>query len=290
MELVESSPATEHHPEMNREEASGESSSSNQLENWTEEQDQLKKKLIAHDDFPWKLPSSPTELPQGSETLKYVGGVDISFSKDDSSVACACLVVLELPSLRVVHNELSLLRLQVPYVPGFLAFREAPVLLQILEKMRDDQHPFYPQVLMVDGNGILHPRGFGLACHLGVLAHLPTIGVGKNLHHVDGLDHSEVRRSFLLKENEDEQVIKLVGNSGFTWGVGFRPTLSSVKPIYVSLGHRISLDSAVEVVKMTCKYRVPEPIRQADMRSRAYLQKHLLGLLKDLGHTEWVTS
>ncbi|KAF3548978.1 hypothetical protein DY000_02010196 [Brassica cretica] len=280
---------------MNREEASGESSSSKQLENWTEEQDQLKKKLIAHDDFPWKLPSSPTELPQGSETLKYVGGVDISFSKDDSSVACACLVVLELPSLRVVHNELSLLRLQVPYVPGFLAFREAPVLLQILEKMRDDQHPFYPQVLMVDGNGILHPRG--------VLAHLPTIGVGKNvpssqnlylfsacLHHVDGLDHSEVRRSFLLKENEDEQVIKLVGNSGFTWGVGFRPTLSSVKPIYVSLGHRISLDSAVEVVKMTCKYRVPEPIRQADMRSRAYLQKHQLGLLKDLGHTEWVTS
>ncbi|KAF3508005.1 hypothetical protein F2Q69_00009791 [Brassica cretica] len=295
MELVESSPATEHHPEMNREEASGESSSSNQLENWTEEQDQLKKKLIAHDDFPWKLPSSPTELPQGSETLKYVGGVDISFSKDDSSVACACLVVLELPSLRVVHNELSLLRLQVPYVPGFLAFREAPVLLQILEKMRDDQHPFYPQVMMVDGNGILHPRG--------VLAHLPTIGVGKNvpssqnlylfsacLHHVDGLDHSEVRRSFLLKENEDEQVIKLVGNSGFTWGVGFRPTLSSVKPIYVSLGHRISLYSAVEVVKITCKYRVPEPIRQADMRSRAYLQKHQLGLLKDLGHTEWVTS
>ncbi|KAF8053437.1 hypothetical protein N665_1415s0013 [Sinapis alba] len=260
---------------MDGEDASGESSSSNQQANWTEEQDQLKKKLIAHDDFPWKLPSS-TSLPQGSETLKYVGGVDISFSKDDSSVACACLVVLELPSLRVVHNELSLLRLRVPYVPGFLAFRE------ILQKMRDDEHPFYPQVLMVDGNGILHPRGFGLACHLGVLAHLPTIGVGKNLHHVDGLDHSEVRRSFQLKENEGERVIKLVGNSGFTWGVGFRPTLSSLKPIYVSVGHRISLDSAVEVVKMTCKYRVPEPIRQADMRSRAYLQKHQLRLLKDL--------
>ncbi|KAL0798240.1 hypothetical protein Bca101_053414 [Brassica carinata] len=262
---------------MDREEASGASSSSNQLENWTEEQDRLKKKLIAYDDFAWKLPSSAA-LSQGSETLKYIGGVDISFSKDDSSVACACLVVLELPSLRVVHHELSLLRLRVPYVPGFLAFREAPVLLQILEKMRDDEHPFYPQVLMVDGNGILHPRGFGLACHLGVLARLPTIGVGKNLHHVDGLDHSEVRRLFQLKENEDEQVIKLVGNSGFTWGVGFRPTVSSVKPIYVSVGHRISLESAVEVVKMSCKYRVPEPIRQADMRSRAYLQKHQLCL------------
>ncbi|XP_010430782.2 PREDICTED: endonuclease V-like [Camelina sativa] len=127
--------------------------------------------------------------------------------------------------------------------------------------------------IMVDGNGILHPREFGLACHLGVLSHLPTIGVGKNLHHVDGLNQSEVRLQ--LKENEYEQVITLVGNSGFTWGVvRFRPTLSSLKPIYISVGHRISLDSAVEIVKMTCNYRVPEPIRQADMRSRAYLQKH----------------
>ncbi|CAN8326730.1 unnamed protein product [Cochlearia groenlandica] len=262
---------------------SGESSSRTQLEIWTEEQDRLKKKLIAYDDFSWKLSSSSMELSHESETLKFVGGVDISFSKEDSSIACACLVVLELPSLRVVHHDVSLLRLHVPYIPGFLAFREAPVLLQLLQEMRDDQLPFYPQVLMVDGNGILHPRGFGLACHLGVLAHLPTIGVGKNLHHVDGLNQSEVRRSLQLKENMGEQIITLVGNSGFTWGVGLRPTLSSLKPVYVSVGHRISLDSAVKIVQTTCKYRVPEPIRQADIRSRAYLQKHQLRLLKELG-------
>lgn len=89
------------------------------------EQDRLKKKLIVYDDFPWKLPSS-MELHQGSEMLKYVGGVDMSFSKEDSWVACACLVVLELPSLRVVHHDFSFLRLRVPYVPGFLAFREVP--------------------------------------------------------------------------------------------------------------------------------------------------------------------
>ncbi|CAH2077393.1 unnamed protein product [Thlaspi arvense] len=260
----------------------GETSSGTQLENWIEEQDRLKKKLIAYDDFPWKL-SSSVELPQGSEMLRYVGGVDMSFAKEDPSVACACLVVLELRSLRVVHHDFSLLHLHVPYVPGFLAFREAPVLLKLLQKMKDDQHPFYPQVLMVDGNGILHPRGFGLACHLGVLAHLPAIGVGKNLHHVDGLNQSEVRRSFQLKESQDEQVITLVGNSGSTWGVGFRPTLNSLKPIYISIGHRISLDSAVKIAKITCKYRVPEPIRQADIRSRAYLQKHQRRLLKELG-------
>jgi deoxyribonuclease V len=121
-----------------------------------------------------------------------------------------------------------------------------------------------------------------LACHLGVLAHLPTIGVGKNLHHVDGLNQSEVKQSLQLQINEHEQTITLVGNSGITWGVGFRPTLSSLKPIYVSVGHRISLDSAVEVVKITCKYRVPEPIRQADIRSRAYLQKHQTESFKEL--------
>ncbi|VVB10890.1 unnamed protein product [Arabis nemorensis] len=267
---------------MDEEGASSGSLSGIQLKNWREEQDRLKEKLIAYDDFPWKL-SSSMELREESETLKYVGGVDMSFSKEDSSVACACLVVLELPSLRLVHHDFSFLRLHVPYVPGFLAFREAPVLLQLLQKMRDDQNPFFPQVLMVDGNGILHPRGFGSACHLGVLAHLPTIGVGKNLHHVDGLNQSEVRRLFQLKENEHEQVITLVGNSGLTWGVGFRPTMSSLKPIYVSVGHRISLDSAFKIVKMTCKYRVPEPIRQADMRSRAYLQEHQLTLLKEPG-------
>ncbi|XP_010526288.1 PREDICTED: endonuclease V [Tarenaya hassleriana] len=261
---------------------SGGSASESQLESWIEEQDRLKKKLIMYDDFPWKISSSSPSMDHSdSDKLKYIGGVDMSFSKEDSSVACACLVVLELPSLRVVYHDFSLLHLRVPYVPGFLAFREAPVLLQLLDKMQKEQNPFYPQVLIVDGNGILHPRGFGLACHLGVLAHLPTIGVGKNLHHVDGLKQSEVRQLLQLKENQDEQVINLVGNSGFTWGVGIRPTLSCLKPIYVSVGHRISLETAVKIVMMTCKYRVPEPIRQADMRSREYLQEHQMKVLEE---------
>jgi len=74
------------------------------------------------------------------------------------------------------------------------------------------------QLLMVDGNGLLHPRGFGLACHLDVLADLPTIGVGKNLHHVDGLNQSEVRRRLLLEEDCNNELILLTGESGTTWG------------------------------------------------------------------------
>ncbi|XP_008445110.1 uncharacterized protein LOC103488248 [Cucumis melo] len=242
--------------------------SSVEIQNWIEAQDLLKKKLIKEDD-----------LEGNGDDLKYVGGVDISFLKEDSSVACGTLVVMDLQTLQVVYDDFSLVTVQVPYVPGFLAFREAPVLLELLERMKKRAPLLYPQLLMVDGNGILHPRGFGLASHLGVLANLPTIGIGKNLHHVDGLTQTSVRKLLSEGKNNDS-IITLKGISGSIWGVAMRSTVDSLKPLYVSIGHRVSLDTAIEIVKITCKYRVPEPIRQADIRSREYLRKFQMGVLE----------
>ncbi|XP_027081072.1 uncharacterized protein [Coffea arabica] len=197
-----------------------ETHSSAQLrDEWLEIQDSLKKKLITDDDFYWKL-RLPTKKEEEEEILRHVGGVDLSFAKDDPSTACGTLVVLDvLNNLNVVYEDSSLVKLDVPYVPGFLAFREAPVLLELLEKMKKSAHPFYPQLLMVDGNGILHPRGFGLACHLGVLADLPTVGIGKNLHHVDGLTLAKVRQLLEVKENSSRDVFTLIGDSGRTFGM-----------------------------------------------------------------------
>ncbi|CAI0565731.1 unnamed protein product [Linum tenue] len=115
--------------------------------------------------------------------------------------------------------------------------------------------------------------GFGSACHVGVLADLPTIGIGKNLHHVDGLTLSGVRQLLQAEENNDRDYITLSGYSGCTWGVAMRSSAGAMKPIFISVGHRISLETAVKIVKLTCKYRMPEPIRQADIRSRAHLRK-----------------
>ncbi|XP_031382644.1 endonuclease V isoform X2 [Punica granatum] len=251
---------------------------------WVEVQDLLKQRLITVDDFTWKLPRQGAEAAadgaeEEGEVLKYVGGVDMSYCKDDPSLACGAVVVLNLPTLEVVHEEYTLARPRVPYIPGFLAFREAPVLLELFGKVKENAPHFYPQILvhaqliMVDGNGILHPRGFGLACHLGVLANCPTIGVGKNLHHVDGLTLSSVKQ--LLGAKQDlTNLVTLMGSSGIIWGAGLRSSPISVKPMFISTGHRISLDTAVAIVQMTCKYRVPEPVRQADIRSREYLRKH----------------
>ncbi|XP_030945317.1 endonuclease V-like isoform X2 [Quercus lobata] len=244
-------------PETGIEESSSPNTSQDDHKQWIEAQDDLKRRLVTEDDFSWKLSKEKEE--EEEVLLRYVGGVDISFSKEDTSVACGTLVVLDIQSqdLQTVYHDHYLVTLTVPYVPGFLAFRE---------------------VLMVDGNGILHPRGFGLACHLGVLADLPTIGIGKNLHHVDGLTYSGVRQLLENKENCTENFITLSGCSGKIWGVAMRSTKGSLKPIFISVGHCVSLDTAITIVKMTCKYRVPEPTRQADIRSREYLRKHQTGM------------
>ncbi|WCJ33722.1 endonuclease V family protein [Euphorbia peplus] len=175
-------------------------------------------------------------------------------------------------SAHVTLHDSAHVTLHVPYIAGFLAFREAPVLSQLLEKMKNDNNPYYPQLLMVDGNGMLHPRGFGLACHLGVLKSIPTIGIGKNLHCIDGLTEKRVRKCLLDSERSGKDFMTLIGRSGCVHGVAMRSTEGSIKPIFISIGHRISLDTAVKIVKMTCKYRVPEPIRQADKRSRDYIR------------------
>ncbi|KAK1418975.1 hypothetical protein QVD17_28129 [Tagetes erecta] len=241
---------------------------------WLEAQDSLKKNLVTEDNYTWKLGETEEEESNGGELLKYIGGVDISFLKDDPSAACGTLVVLDFATLDVVYEDSLIVSIDVPYVPGFLAFREAPIFLELLKKMQDCCHPFYPQLLMIDGNGILHPRGFGSACHLGVLANLPTIGIGKNLHHVDGLTNSRVKELVEAEENFNVDAIPLIGDSGNTLGAAIHSSKGSFKPIFVSVGHRVSLASAVEIVKRTCKYRVPEPIRQADIRSRDYLRRH----------------
>ncbi|XP_021594383.1 endonuclease V isoform X2 [Manihot esculenta] len=248
--------------------ASTSTSTSDILQSWIKIQRSLEPRLITEDDFTWKLPihgSTSTGEEDDQAVLKYVGGVDVSCVKEDQSIACGTLVVLDFRTSKVVYQESAYVPVDVPYIAGFLAFREAPVLLQLLEKMRNNNNPYYPQLLMVDGNGILHPEG--------VLANLPTIGIGKKLHHIDGLTESGVRKCLQAKQRSGENFIILKGRSGRIRGAAMRSTEGSVKPIFISIGHRISLDTAIEIVKMTCKFRVPEPIRQADKRSRVYVQK-----------------
>jgi endonuclease V len=129
-------------------------------------------------------------------------------------------------------------------------------------------------VTLVDGNGVLHPQGFGLASHFGVLQGIPTLGVGKTFLHVDGLTKSDVKTLMANAKARGDRVARIQGHSGRVWGAALCGPDGVQNPVFVSVGHLLSLDTAVEVaLACTTQFRIPEPIRQADLRSRAVIRE-----------------
>ncbi len=231
---------------------------------WLKEQEELKGKLITQD----------VDIHNKSD-VQYVGGVDISFIKgnnvDAQCDACAAYVILSYPDLQVVYEKMEMVKLQKPYIPGFLAFREVDHLVKLIENAKKDKPNLIPQVIFVDGNGILHPNGLGLASHLGILVDIPTVGIGKKLFLLDGLDKHVVRKEFDQKCKKNGDNLQLVSNKKIV-GAAYKSNDETQNPIFVSIGHKISLNTALDIMKDMCLYRIPEPVRQADKLSREYIR------------------
>ncbi|HEU5128912.1 MAG TPA: endonuclease V [Glycomyces sp.] len=186
--------------------------------------------------------------------VETVAGLDIAYGKDGDEVV-ATAVVLRRGDLEVLDRSVVRGRTEFPYVPGLLAFRELPLLLRAVESLHVN-----PDVFVCDGYGLTHPRRFGLACHLGVVLDMPSIGVAKNPPHV-AVDEPGPRRGDWSPIHGGEEVI----------GCALR-TREEVKPVYVSVGHRCTLDTARELVlELAPRYRLPEPIRAADHLGRQRL-------------------
>ncbi|KAJ3393592.1 hypothetical protein HDU92_007631 [Lobulomyces angularis] len=223
-------------------------------------------------------------------TLKFVGGCDLSFFPDDSDSAIACLVVLAYPSLQVVYKKIEKVKLEIPYISGFLAFREEKHISKLLMDLKMENIQIYPQLLFVDGNGTLHKEKFGVACHIGVVNDIPTIGCGKKLLGKINMDEIIIEKPIntvipeegidlnYIKEREDE--LTKVGNfiflkgkkDSFVYGSAVKSSLSK-NCQFISPGHRVSNVTAVQLTLKLSKYRVVEPIRQADLLSREAIRK-----------------
>lgn len=179
--------------------------------------------------------------------VQYVAGVDVGF-EDNYAISRAAVAVLSFPDLQLVEHAIARRPTTFPYIPGFLSFREIPVVIDALEQVRTT-----PDLILCDGQGIAHPRRFGIACHLGVLADMPTIGVAKSL--LVG-KHEE-----LPEEKGSWQPLHYRGN---IVGAILR-SRTGVRPLYVSPGHRISLPTAIDyTLRCITKYRLPETTRWAD--------------------------
>jgi len=196
------------------------------LKTLREEQEKLRKKVRIEDDFSAEL----------------VGGVDVSYS---GRYAYAALVIMHSPAKveRVVYKKVSV---NFPYIPTYLAFREEPVISSLLSEIDEEL------ILMVDGNGILHPRFFGLASHIGVVNNIATVGVAKSL---------------LLGDVVGDKIV--VNNRP----VGYFVKSGRTRGIYVSPGHRVSPETSLEIVKRYLKYKNPEPVRLAHVHANEFRKR-----------------
>ena len=176
--------------------------------------------------------------------INTVAGVDIGFKKD---IARASVVVLSFPGLQVIDSVVTESPVRFPYVPGLLSFREIPPLLTAFTQLQTE-----PDLVIVDGQGIAHPRRFGLASHLGLILDRPTIGCAKSRLWGRYEEPETEHGSYTYLMDKDEVI-----------GVVVR-TRRNVKVVYVSIGHRISLDSARTLTLACCRgYRLPETTRYA---------------------------
>jgi len=179
--------------------------------------------------------------------VRLVAGVDVGFEGEGNQTARAAVVVLSFPALEPVDHAIARMPVTFPYVPGLLAFREVPVVLRALEQLET-----VPDVFIVDGHGRAHPRRMGIACHLGVLLDQPTIGCAKSIlcGQADEPENRVGARSPLIHGTE-------------AIGAALR-TRPGTAPVYVSIGHRTSLERAIAVVLQCCtRYRLPETTRYA---------------------------
>jgi deoxyribonuclease V len=203
------------------------------LEELAREQEDMRGSVVEEDDF---------------EDLERVAGFDVAYSGDQGF---GCLVVYDLESMRKVEVRTVQRRVRFPYIPGYLGYRESPIAQELIAAEEE-------MIYLIDGQGRLHPRGFGIACHIGVSLGVPTVGAAKSL--------------LLGKVGEETEGRAPIAIDGKLAGYRLRP--SGRAKVYVSVGHRVSLETSVELCRRLMVKGVPEPQRQAHMGATEMRRKY----------------
>jgi deoxyribonuclease V len=206
-----------------------------ELEKFKQEQLKLAKKVVKKDDF---------------DSIKLIAGVDQAFINHK---VISAIVVCDAKTLKPVEEKYAVAKAPIPYIPGFLSYRESPAAVEAFNQLENK-----PDILIVDAHGIAHPRALGMASHLGLLLDVPTIGVSRKL--------------MVGKSQENGKIIyneKIVAQEVIT--------REHARPLYVSIGHRVSLKTAVETVKKTTiqPHKLPEPLHLAHRYANKIREKEL---------------
>ena len=211
--------------------------SSYPLKSCREKQLELKKQIILKNEI-------------DESKIQTIAGFDVAYPKNDFDKACVSCVIVDYHSNEVIESKTIFSQTLFPYIPTYLTFRETPLIKKIFSKLEND-----PSVLMFDGNGILHPYQFGLACHAGLLLNKPSIGIAKSL-----LCGKEQKNKRIMFEN------KILGKA-------FYAHQRVKKPVYISPGHMISLTTSEKLVSKLSEYKHPTPLRQAHILATNTIKK-----------------
>ncbi|MFW6119991.1 MAG: endonuclease V [Petrotogales bacterium] len=197
------------------------------------EQIELSKMINTKDDF---------------DEIENIAGIDVAYSKNEFDNACGACIIMDYKTKQVIEEKTVFSKTDFPYIPTYFSYRELPVVKKLVRSL-DSR----PSIIMFDGNGILHPYGCGFASHAGLLLNNPSIGVAKSL----------------LCGEVEENIVKINNEKrGYTFF-----SQRTKKPIYISPGHRISLDTCVGIVRRLSRYKLPEPLRLAHLLSKKGLIK-----------------
>jgi deoxyribonuclease V len=204
--------------------------------------------------------SEKVQLIELKNQPKTIAGIDCAFSRDKKKIF-ACVVLLKLPGFELIETENAVQKLTFPYIPGLLSFREAPVCIAAVEKLKHE-----PDAFIIDGQGIAHPRRFGLACHLGLFFDKPTVGCAKS-RIIGTFKNPPLQKGTysLLKDASTGNNQSSIINNQLREVIGaVVRTRTNVAPVFVSVGNKCSLKNAIEItLNCTTKYRIPEPTRLA---------------------------
>jgi deoxyribonuclease V len=186
--------------------------------------------------------------------LETIGGGDVAYSRD-GNLLFAAIAVLSFPNLEILDMATADGKIPFPYIPTLLSFREGPILIKTSQRLK-----IIPDVMIFDGQGIAHPRGMGLASHMGLWLNIPSIGCAKTPLLDEFVSPGPLKESFEWIFKGREKV-----------GAVLR-TKEKVKPLFISPGHRIDLSTSIQLILESCKgYRFPEPLRKAHQASRKML-------------------
>ncbi|MDD5085968.1 MAG: deoxyribonuclease V [Candidatus Omnitrophica bacterium] len=180
--------------------------------------------------------------------IRVIAGADIALD-ETKNAGIGGVIVYSFPDLKEIERKSACLKLRFPYIPGLLSFREAPVLLEIFKKLENR-----PDLIFFDGQGVAHPRRFGIASHMGLMLDCPSIGCAKS-RLIGTFEEVPKKKASRVWLKDGGEIIGAVVR-----------TREDVRPMFISVGHKISLETAVDIVlKCSLKYRVPMPTREADL-------------------------